>query len=59
MDNEDDYCFMYAATRALNMVKDHPERVNPKLIEQAEELNWYRISNTVLGKDVQKVRREQ
>ena len=40
MDNEDDYCFMYAATRALNMVKKNPQRVNPELTKQAEELNW-------------------
>ena len=40
MDNEDDYCFMYAATRALNMIVDNPQRVNPKLMKQAEELNW-------------------
>ena len=40
MNNEDDYCFMYAATRALNMVKKDPQRITPELREQAEELNW-------------------
>ena len=40
MNNEDDKCFMYAATRALNMVDDDPQRVNQKLIKRAEELNW-------------------
>ena len=40
MNNEDDKCFMYAVTRALNMVDDNPQRVNQKLIKRAEELNW-------------------
>ena len=40
MENEDDKCFMYAATRALNLVDNHPERISPELKKQTEELNW-------------------
>ena len=40
MKNEDEYCFKWAVTRALNPVEKHPERITEELREQAEELNW-------------------
>ena len=38
--NKDDECFKWAATRALNPVEKHPERITEELREQAEKLNW-------------------
>ena len=40
MKNEDDMCFKWCLSRALNPVEIHPERITPKLREQAEKLNW-------------------
>ena len=40
MKNEDDECFKWCITRALNPVKSHPERVTSLLREQSEALNW-------------------
>ena len=40
MKNEDDQCFKWAATRALNPVKKNPGRITKELREQAEKLNW-------------------
>ena len=40
MKNEDHMCFKWCITRAKNEVAIHPERITPKLREQAEELNW-------------------
>ena len=40
MKNEDDMCFKWCITRAKNQVEIHPERITPKLREQAKELNW-------------------
>ena len=40
MKNEDEYCFRWAVTRALNPVEKHPERITRELREQAEGLNW-------------------
>ena len=33
-------CFMWSVTRALNMVDDHPERIDTKLIKAIETFNW-------------------
>ena len=41
--NQDDECFKYAVTRALNPVEEHPERVSKQLIEQTKNYNWDRI----------------
>ena len=38
--NEDDQCFKWCIARALNPVKDHPERITKDLRSQAEQLNW-------------------
>ena len=40
MKNEDNECFKWCVTRALNPIKIHPERITQKLRKQAEELNW-------------------
>jgi len=39
--NEDDNeCFKWCVTRALNPIKTHPERITKTLIEQSKDLNW-------------------
>lgn len=40
IENEDDMCFKWAVTRALNPTNNHPKRVSKTLIEQSKELNW-------------------
>ena len=40
MKNEDDECFKWASTRALNPVEKNSERIMEELREQAEKLNW-------------------
>ena len=40
MINRDNMCFKWCIARAANMVESHPERITPKLREQAEEFDW-------------------
>ena len=40
MKNEDNECFKWCITRALNPVDKHPERITKILRLQAEKLNW-------------------
>ena len=40
MKNEDQECFKWSVTRALNPVVDNPKRVTKILKEQVEILNW-------------------
>ena len=40
MENEDDECFKWAVTRALNFVSKDSERITKKLRKQSEQLNW-------------------
>ena len=40
MKNEDEECFKWAVTRALNPVEKDPQRVTKELRKQSEELNW-------------------
>jgi len=40
MQNDDDECFKWCVTRALNAVDDHPERITETLKLQANELDW-------------------
>ena len=40
MKNNDDECFKWCVTRALNMKNNHPERIDKELIEKSKELNW-------------------
>ncbi len=52
MKNDDDQCFKWAVTRALNPVSSHPERVTKELRNQAEELNWDGITFPTKVKDI-------
>ena len=38
--NDDNECFKWCVTRALNMKKNHPERIDKELIEKSKELHW-------------------
>ena len=40
MKNDDDQCFKWSVTRALNPVDVHPERITKELKEQSERLDW-------------------
>ena len=40
MKNNDDECFKWAVTRALNPTDIHPERISKELEKQSKELNW-------------------
>ena len=40
MKNQDEFCFKWCISRAANMVENHPERITPKLREQAENFDW-------------------
>ena len=40
MKNQDDFCFKWCISSAANMVESHPERITPKLREQAEKFDW-------------------
>ena len=40
MKNDDDQCFKWSVTRALNPVDKNAERITKELIEQSKELNW-------------------
>ena len=48
MKNEDEECFKWCITRALNPVKSHPERVTSLLSEQSEALNWEGLKKKAL-----------
>ena len=37
---EDGMCFKWCIARAANMVAKHPERITPKLRDQAEKFDW-------------------
>jgi hypothetical protein len=38
--NEDNECFKWCVTRALNPVEKYPQRITAELREQAEKINW-------------------
>ena len=38
--NTDNKCFMWAVTRALHPIEDHPERIDTTLIRATEKYNW-------------------
>ena len=44
MKNEDNECFKWCVTRALNKVDKNKERITQELRKQAEKLNWKGIS---------------
>ena len=38
--NDDDQCFKWAVTRAINPTESHPERIDKKLRAKVDTLNW-------------------
>jgi len=52
--NGDVRCFKLCIARALNPVKDHPERITRQLEKQAEILHFDRISFPMKLKDIKK-----
>ncbi len=52
MKNDDDQCFKWAVTRALNPVKRDSEKITKKLRNQAEEFNWDGITFPTKVKDI-------
>jgi hypothetical protein len=58
MKNEDEECFKWCVTRALNPVEDHPERIDKDLKSQAEKLNWNNITFPVDLKTIDRFERQ-
>ena len=52
--NEDDECFKWATTRALNPVEKHSERIDKKLRETSKVLNWKELKYPVILSDINK-----
>ena len=52
--NEDNQCFKWCITRALNPVDNHPERIDKKLRVQSEKINWEGIKFPVELTDIKK-----
>ena len=52
--NQDDECFKWAITRALNPVEKNSERIDIKLREKSEVLNWEGLRFAVNLSDVNK-----
>ena len=52
--NEDDECFKWAVTRALNPVEKNSERIDKKLREKSEVLNWDGLKSQVNLSDINK-----
>ena len=50
--NEDDQCFKWTVTRALNPTDKNPDRITKELKEQSEKLNWDGITFPVKIKDI-------
>ena len=42
--NDDQQCFKWAVTRAINPTESHPERIDKKLRAKADTLNWNGIT---------------
>ena len=56
--NTDNKCFMWAVTRFLHPAKDHPERIDSKLIKASEELNWDGITFPVDLKQIDRFEKQ-
>ena len=56
MNNQDDQCFKWAVTRAVNPLKDHPERISKQLRKHSETYNWKGIKFPAKFKDIKKSR---
>ena len=52
MKNDDDQCFKWSVSRALYLVKYHPERITKTLEEFSERLNWSGLSFPVKLKEI-------
>ena len=52
--NEDDECFKWAITRTLNPVEKNSERIDKKLREKSEVLNWDGLKFPVKLSDINK-----
>ncbi len=52
MKNEDEKCFRWAVTRALNPVDKNAERLTKELEEQSEKYNWKGITFPTKVKDI-------
>ena len=52
--NNDDQCFKWAVTRAINPKDIHPELIDKKLKAKTEELNWDGITFPTPLKDISK-----
>jgi hypothetical protein len=48
---DDNQCFKWCVTRALNPVEVHPERISNLLREQSKQLDWSGIEFPVTFKD--------
>ena len=53
MKNEDDQCFKWCISRALNPVKKNSERITKELKDQSKRLNWSGLSFPVDLKQIQ------
>jgi hypothetical protein len=54
MKNDDDECFKWAVTSALNPTDTHPERISGKLKEKSKEMNWEGIPFPTPLSDIRK-----
>ncbi len=52
MKNEDDQCFKWAVTRALNPIGKNPDRITKELREQVEKYDWEGITFPTKVKDI-------
>ena len=58
LNNKDNQCFKWAVTRAQHPAKDHPKRIDPKLIKASEELNWDGITFPVDLKQIDRFEKQ-
>ena len=54
LNNDDDECFKWAITRALNPVEKNSERIDKKLRERIKDLNWVGMKFPVNLSDINK-----
>ena len=54
MENEDNKCFLWCVLRALNLIKNHPERIDKELKTKENTLNMEGIEYPVSLKDLNK-----
>jgi len=56
--NDDNKCFKWVVTRALNPVEKNPDRITKDLRKQAENMNWKDIEFPVTLKDIDKFEKQ-